>query len=158
MIDVELFQQVFGALLEAKGKRDQNGILTQLYFDAIAPTKPTQDEIWEAIAAFIDHSGPLPSAGEIKQFIWDKRKRDVPALPAGAEPLQRVRLSPQEARRNRVSFLIGIYKAGGDRPFYRKMLDSNAGLWSKFAGEITGDAGLVTYEEVLAAIALQEVA
>lgn len=155
MIEFELFQQVFAALLEAKGKRDPDGILAQLYYDALKQTAPTQDEMWSAIAAHIDHSGPLPSAGEIKQHVWDERKRSSPALPA-AEPIE-MKLSPKEARRNRVALLVGVYKAVGDAPFYRKMLDSNAGLWSRIAGTLSGDSGPVSHEEVIAAIALQEV-
>lgn len=118
----ESFQALFGMLAEFYGKRDENGMLCQTYYTLVMQSRPTDEEMLAVVSEFIDkRQDKFPSASEVKELIWQKRKQDVPALPASKERAEKIIYGGRQAK---INFLRGVYKHQGDTPFYRRLFDA----------------------------------
>jgi hypothetical protein len=138
--DLQTFQGLFAVALEAAGKKDESGMLAQLYWELLSPSDPTGDEVWAAIAAHVDnHGSRLPTGRDLKEFIWNARKTEQKALPQASD------VKVCASKEAHLTVLATVLKHQGDTPFYRQLLGSKAGVWSR----IVDPRGTVTHEEVL---------
>jgi len=119
----ETFEALFAMLAEFYGKRDENGLLCRTYYTLIMQSRPTDEEMFCVVSEFIDkRQDKFPSASEIKELLWQKRKQNIPALPANKEQTEKVICG----RESKISFLRGVYKDQGDTPFYRGLFNAGS--------------------------------
>lgn len=149
-MELEVFSDMFSILLDATGKRDDEGKLTKLYYSLLQQTDPTPQELWNAITVYIESQErpAFPVVRELKQIIWDDRKSKQAALPA-AQP-KAVEPHSDEAKLGRLTVMRIVYQEQGDCKFYRAALANRSPLVAAIP------EAKVTHRDVLTACGIEE--